>query len=247
MEIRLIFDRPAAGDWNMGMDEALLQSVGRAGQGGCLRFYLWNEPTLSLGYFQRHADRTLHPPSRDCPMVRRSTGGGAIIHAAELTYSFVVPVKRHRDERTSELYLTFHQALIEELASRSISSTLCGKSTSQFRDCEPFLCFLRRAEADVLSEGHKVAGSAQRRWRLGLLQHGSILLKTTPKSPELAGIEDLSGRSVDAFELAERWANRIGERLKLPLRLDRPTDEEILSAERWVQDKFSHQDWNFKR
>ena len=74
----------------MAVDEVLLEAAAADGQ--CtLRFYRWEEPTLSLGYFQTYADRWQHEPSRDAAVVRRTSGGGAILHDAELTYSFAVP------------------------------------------------------------------------------------------------------------------------------------------------------------
>ena len=62
---RLILDPPAEGAWNMAVDQALLETANSTGL-ITLRFYRWSEPTLSLGYFQRHLDRELHPPSKDC-------------------------------------------------------------------------------------------------------------------------------------------------------------------------------------
>ena len=89
-ECRLLIDPPGAGAWNMAVDEVLLEWS--AEQGGCCwRLYRWQEPTLSLGYFQPYDERRRHPASRDCPAVRRLSGGGAILHDAELTYSLVVP------------------------------------------------------------------------------------------------------------------------------------------------------------
>ena len=76
---RLIVDPPASGAWNMAVDEALLESVADGGP-ATLRFYQWSEPTLSLGYFQPYADREQHEASRELTVVRRSTGGGALIH-----------------------------------------------------------------------------------------------------------------------------------------------------------------------
>ena len=90
MDTRLIIDRPLPGAWNMAVDEALLLDASENGSAS-LRFYGWNAPTLSLGYFQRYDDRDLHAASRDCAVVRRQTGGGAILHDRELTYSLVLP------------------------------------------------------------------------------------------------------------------------------------------------------------
>ena len=187
MECRLIFDAPAEGAWNMALDEALLESAGRAGQGGCLRFYAWEVPTISLGYFQHCADRRTHEPSRSCPLVRRATGGGAIVHDRELTYSYTTAVGSHVGSELSALYEAFHTALVEELARRGVAARLCRAPPRRPREQEPFLCFQRRAERDVLVGDAKIAGSAQRRHRGTLLQHGSVLLRRSVSGPRTGG------------------------------------------------------------
>ena len=90
-EARLILDPPADGLWNMALDEALLELAGESGI-PTLRLYRWQPATLSLGYFQPYQDRESHPPSTTCPVVRRSSGGGAILHDRELTYSFTATI-----------------------------------------------------------------------------------------------------------------------------------------------------------
>src|SRR5688572_19512152 len=89
-ELRIVFDPPASGPWNMAVDEALLHSTAEGGQ-ATLRFYTWEEPTLSLGHFQTLAEREQHQASLACPLVRRASGGGAILHDIELTYSICLP------------------------------------------------------------------------------------------------------------------------------------------------------------
>ncbi|MCL4207769.1 MAG: hypothetical protein KJ000_35235 [Pirellulaceae bacterium] len=247
METRVVYDPPASGGWNMAVDEALLETVGDSGNRGWLRFYQWDVPTLSLGYFQRHEDRQRHPPSRDLPMVRRSTGGGAIIHADELTYSFCVPVASHWDDRASTYYFAFHETLIEELASYGLQARICGEPDRVPAVEESFLCFLRRAEADILLGGHKVGGSAQRRRRHCLLQHGSILLRSTAASPELVGVSDISGVEIEALELAERWASRIADRLQLRLHTSQLGETEIELAEDWQRKRFGQENWTLRR
>ena len=76
---------------NMAIDQAILNSVSRTGV-PVLRFYQWAEPTLSLGYFQGVAARAAHGHSDSICCVRRTTGGGAIVHDRELTYSVSIPV-----------------------------------------------------------------------------------------------------------------------------------------------------------
>ncbi len=114
LSCHLIVDSPADGVWNMAVDEALLDAATVEGI-PTLRFYSWCEPTLSLGYFQAHADRKLHTASLACPLVRRASGGGAILHDGELTYSIVLPQSHPAAARPDRLYQAFHQTLIGTL------------------------------------------------------------------------------------------------------------------------------------
>jgi len=247
MDCRLIIDDPASGAWNMAMDEALLQSAGRAGQGGCLRFYLWKQPTLSLGYFQKHEDRALHEPSRTCPVVRRATGGGAIIHDRELTYSFTCHVAQYLKSNSLTLYDAFHTTLIDELAAFGVSALMCPEKQEPSGHEEPFLCFERRSPTDVLIGDSKIAGSAQRRHKNAILQHGSVLLRKSAASPELEGIRDMTEALIAPNDLAIQWASRVGKRLGLNLAPGDPTDEECEAAERLMREKFASERWTCRR
>src|SRR5438874_5319096 len=145
---RLIIDLPAEGQWNMAVDEALLESA--AAGLPTLRFYPWQVPTLSLGYFQNAADRAQHAASLACPLVRRTTGGGAIVHDRELTYSFAAPQTDRRDARAAALYNAFHETLADVLASLDVQAHLYrSQPLVEIGQDEPFLCFQRRAEGDV--------------------------------------------------------------------------------------------------
>ena len=108
----------------MAVDEMLLERA-QEQAAACLRFYGWSEPTLSLGYFQTYADRQEHPPSLPCAAVRRLTGGGAILHDAELTYSIVLPGTHPLAARRDELYQAVHGCLIEALGHFGITARLC--------------------------------------------------------------------------------------------------------------------------
>src|SRR4051812_39191932 len=129
--LRFICDPPASGPWNMAVDEALLETAAATGL-ATLRFYQWSEPTLSLGYFQNIDQRAHHAPSADCPVVRRSSGGGAIVHDRELTYSLAVPEILPSHSRASELYEKCHSAFIAALNDFGVTATL-------YRDARP--CF----------------------------------------------------------------------------------------------------------
>lgn len=184
---------------NMAVDEALLETA-RQLDTPILRFYTWNEPTVSLGYFQHYEERNSHPASLACPAVRRLTGGGAIVHDRELTYCFAVPpghelARKHR----LRLYETIHRAVIGVLSDEGIDAFLASEVeslTEKQPDKRLFLCFQRIAPGDVVAWSDetgwtKLLGSAQYRDKHGaVLQHGSLLWERSGAAPELPGLKD---------------------------------------------------------
>ncbi|MGI9455014.1 MAG: lipoate--protein ligase family protein [Aeoliella sp.] len=251
---RLIVDPPQLGAWNMAVDEWLLHLAADEGIVS-LRFYEWAEPTLSLGYFQRHADRQQHAASLDCPLVRRRSGGGALAHDRELTYSLAVPADHPLAQRAEALYFTVHDSLVELLRPLADPSAgnfvLCEKQPSRGDD-EPFLCFSRRARGDLLfaqRDGgqRKICGSAQRRHRGAVLQHGGILLARSPTAPELPGLEETAGIAITAPELGESWLDALTKSLQLSLqsRHTLQSDEQV-EVER-LSRKFRQAEWNQRR
>jgi lipoyl(octanoyl) transferase len=226
---RLIIDPPASGVWNMAFDEALLNQAADEGL-ATLRFYQWNPPTLSLGYFQRFAQRDEHAASRGAAIVRRLSGGGALLHDCELTYSACLPSNYPRSRQSTSLYGLVHRALIGVLAEHDVAARLAADSPEWVAappigsEDDQFLCFLRHTADDVVAASRsgppawaKIAGSAQRRRRGAVLQHGSLLLAASPLAPELAGVWELCGARLDTHELAQAWADRVAEILKLCL------------------------------
>jgi lipoate-protein ligase A len=224
----------------------LLESAARCGE-ITLRFYQWAEPTLSLGYFQPLAERKRHAANCDCPVVRRSTGGGAIVHHHELTYSFAAPLGDRFSPSATHLYELLHGALIDTLAEWNITARLWGNPASNGGSAEPFLCFQRRAEFDVLIGESKIAGSAQRRRRGALLQHGSLLLATSPAAPELAGVAEISGVGLSATELAARWARRLVGLLETKWNRSELAADERLAAAALAEDKHASPSWLARR
>jgi lipoate-protein ligase A len=220
-DCRLIIDPPSPGPRNMAVDEALLLDAAKNGV-GTLRFYQWSEPTLSLGYFQRYEDRNTHAPSSNCAVVRRQSGGGAILHDRELTYSLSLPAEHPFARQAAQLYTAVHEAFIAQLSQNVASHDpearlIVRRECPQLRpDQEPFLCFQRRACGDVVyvPSGRRLAdwkilGSAQRRHRGAILQHGSLLLEKSIAAPELHGLRDLTGLLLPPGALALDLANRL--------------------------------------
>jgi lipoate-protein ligase A len=243
---RLMVDLPAAGAWNMAVDEVLLESAAESGRCS-LRFYRWSEPTLSLGYFQRAAQRMVHAGSRECALVRRQTGGGAIMHDQELTYSLAMPVAHPLAEDARRLYATAHEALVCVLARCGVQATLCTEPAELAAADEPFLCFERRSRGDVLLRTSKICGSAQRRRRGAILQHGSLLLERSRQAPELPGVRELSGQTLDVSRLIEILPRELACGLRLALNPQELSAAESAAARVLVLEKYSVADWNCRR
>ena len=184
----LIETGPQPGSWNMAVDEVLLESA--LTRGICtLRWYRWLEATLSLGYFQNLDDVDERPEWNSLPVVRRLTGGGAIVHHHEWTYSCAIPPTHELAHRPSELYASMHRRIIDVLHNHGIASRLRGETDPS--EATPFLCFQRGDANDVVLQGHKIVGSAQRRRRGAVIQHGSLLLRTSQYAPQIPGMLDL--------------------------------------------------------
>lgn len=180
--------RPRPGAWNMAFDEALLDAAAQRGE-ILLRIYRWAEPTLSLGHFQKTPPADLPDSLAVLPRVRRLSGGGAILHHHEWTYGLTVPKSHPLAVRPETLYEAVHGWLIAALALCGVESRMRGL-TAVGTDAD-FLCFRRGDPRDVVVAGRKVIGSAQRRRRGAVLQHGSVLLTRSAFAPDLLGLRDL--------------------------------------------------------
>jgi lipoyl(octanoyl) transferase len=203
----------ADGPANMALDEVLLDVVSAPGKpGAVLRTYGWSEPTLSLGYFQRVAQVRGDSRFGTVAMVRRPTGGGAIWHHHELTYALAVPREHPLAQPSTQLYRAVHAAIMCGLVGFGVRADRRGEVFPP-GDCErirPLLCFTDRSPDDILFEGTKVVGSAQRRREGAVLQQGSLLLARSCQTPELAGLCDVADLSADPREWSDRVAGWIG-------------------------------------
>ncbi len=164
----LLDSGPCDAAFNMALDEALLESAPRIGQ-PVLRFYGWTQPAASFGYFQRIAEVEKATLLR--PLVRRPTGGGIVPHDADWTYSMVIPANHDwHGLKAQQSYRRMHEWIQSAFARLGVETTLaecCHKA-------RPGECFAGYEKDDVLWEGRKVAGAAQRRTRGGLLIQGSV-------------------------------------------------------------------------
>lgn len=246
--IRVIHDPPLAGAMNMAVDEWLLEQTG-LDQQPRLRFYQWAPATLSLGYFQRRADREHHSASLTLPMVRRTTGGGAIVHDRELTYSLTFPLSDRWAARHRELYDLMHRVIITALADWGISvrSWQSGDPVPPTLESTPFLCFQRRSAGDLVGGLHKVVGSAQRRSERALLQHGSLLLGCSPYAPELPGLVELGGIAVPPGQLSRRIEAGFCQETGSFAEPEDPDWSHQQGVEKWLRSRYLADSWNGKR
>jgi lipoyl(octanoyl) transferase len=216
---------PAA--MNMAIDEALLEYAAVPS----IRFYRWQSPALSFGYFGKFSDIGMYASERD--LVRRWTGGGIVFHGEDLTYAIVIPAGDPAfHESSTTIYEKIHRALadvlngIGEQAVVAAGADPGGIATAmQAIDASGDNCFANPVHADVMIDGRKVAGAAQRRIRRGLLQQGSI-----------QGV-DLDNR------LADRFANALSpncSQLKI-------NDEIFQRARELALQKYGTDSWLRKR
>jgi lipoyl(octanoyl) transferase len=162
---------------NMSIDEALLETA----EVPTIRFYRWRSPAVSFGYFGRFSDVAIYAAERD--LVRRWTGGGIVLHGDDLTYSIVIPASDLAFDKSSiAIYEEIHRALADALNEAGGRAVVAGcvdpgniaLARTAGVTAAGHNCFTNPVRADVMMDGRKIAGAAQRRTRRGLLQQGSI-------------------------------------------------------------------------
>ena len=186
MHLRLIEHAPGPAAWNMAVDDALFQLA----RTPTLRLYGWSPHAVSLGWFQRFADFADLPPGT--PVVRRTTGGGAIHHGDEITFALVVsPDLLPRDVAAS--YGLLHDAAIGALAAAGVvAERFAGGSPAAARPHDRW-CYREPGRDDVVTVHGKLLGSAQRRVQRPtprVLHHGSLVLQRPELTPFAAAAAD---------------------------------------------------------
>jgi len=238
----------------MALDEALSDSV-RQGQAPVLRFYSWDPSTLSLGRFQHPGDG-LSREAALVPRVRRVTGGGAIWHDDELTYSLACG---QDDLGTTGVKASFERIcgfLLD--AWRSFGWEACyAKDAPGASDLGRFspACFAGQEEYDILVNGKKLGGNAQRRDRNHIFQHGSIPLGLDRRaldrlfapgfSPPMDRTTDLNacGWGRRRSDLVPILSKAFEARMGVELREDEPNDGEVSRARDLVQGRYATEEW----
>lgn len=238
----------------MAVDTVLAESV-RAGQPPVLRFYAWSPPCLSLGRNQPAAGRydvdSIRAAGVD--VVRRPTGGRAVLHDRELTYSIAVPDRLLGTAKST--YLAVNAALLRGLAGLGVAAELQANSAAPpVPSTDP--CFAEPVDGEIVAGGRKLAGSAQLREAGVILQHGSIPLRYSEIAAEFhragvlasgspADVESTVGRVIGFDEVCRAlegaWSETIGPCIPAVLE----SDELQRVAEREVH--FRDPGWTWRR
>ncbi|MCE9595865.1 MAG: lipoate--protein ligase family protein [Planctomycetes bacterium] len=192
---RLITTFEASPEFNMGLDQALLETPESP---PTLRFYTWSPDTLSLGYFQRFAD--VPRAAEAGAQVRRITGGGAIHHVDELTFSLACPVDHPLYQGPiGASYERVHRTIAVALARFGVKADLRGERALVSDRADTGMCFHHSTPLDLAWDERKGVGSAQRRKDGRVLHHGSIKLRNSPLEGDIATLERYGAPAPEEF------------------------------------------------
>ena len=240
--IRLIPFANAAGPHNMAADEVLLESAAKGI--ASLRFYGWNNATLSLGYFQPERLRLSDPSVAALPYVRRASGGAALVHHHEITYSLALPAGS--PWQPGESWLTrMHTYIAAGLRELDVETSLFIPTADPA--FTGVLCFRHFTAGDLMIGSSKIVGSAQRKQRGALMQHGGILLAHSRHAPALPGILELTGRSLTVEETCVTVRRAFAQGTGWELVEGGWTAAERNRNEELANNKYSQEVWNRKR
>ncbi|MDQ7787748.1 MAG: biotin/lipoate A/B protein ligase family protein [Thermodesulfovibrionales bacterium] len=263
---RYIDEGVNSASYNMALDEALAIAVRKELAPPTLRLYGWDRSSVTIGFFQRSSDiDAAYCAHRNIPVVRRPSGGRAILHGEELTYSFSAKTDAgifssglldSYAKISKALELTFARiGIVTETKRRQLST----ESKTGSRSRNP-LCFHSASYGEISFQKRKIIGSAQKRWRDGLLQQGSIpaiisydevsiiFRCADPKSLKetMCGLREIVPfLTIDGLKSALRSA--FEEVFDIQFKRAAPSAEETRLAEELEERKYSTHQWNFQR
>jgi len=248
---------------NMAIDEALMLRQ-KEDALPTLRFYSWTYPSFYFGYFQKILKEVNVPKCREqgVGLVRRPTGGGIVIHGWDLTYTVAVPLDNPLiPKNTLESYRIVHECIIEGLRQLSINAEHFSELASSNQNLRN-ICLTNPTKYDVLIDGKKVAGAAQRRKRGVMLHQGYIALDMPPEDmtnlvsvqndlshfveASSTAINAMSQYPLDMTKLADSIASGFETVLDIRLVPEGLNSMEIDTANQLVETKYGTDQWNFK-
>jgi lipoate-protein ligase A len=257
MRWHLLLTEPLSGAENMALDEALLQRA-RTRHAYVMRVYAWAAPTLSLGRNQRALgvyDRTI-ATRRAVSLVRRLTGGRAVLHHREVTYSVTGPA--NGDVTLRGTYNGINRILLSALRLLGVEAALAGASARTFPVPGSAPCFELSAPGEVVLHDRKLVGSAQLREDGAFLQHGSILIDDdqgrvaelatvpVPAPTPAATLREALGRAPSLYEVADALFAAVrtnADAAATPL----VVDDDLSRSMRAAQARYTDDSWTWRR
>jgi len=263
---RLLITPPARGAWNMALDESILEHIGRGESIPTLRLYAWEPACLSLGHAQPFADVDVNRlQARGWEVVRRITGGRAILHTDELTYSIIAP----NDEpviagTVLQAYNRLAQALLLAVKNLELTVEMQEFKLSDNPSSSNPVCFEVPSTYEITVDGKKLIGSAQARKKEGVLQHGSLPLtgdlaricealvfenesERAEASKRLlaraATVESALGRALGWETAAQAFIHAFEAQLGLSLKRGGLSESESKRTDELVKEKYDHPSW----
>ncbi|SFC41106.1 lipoate-protein ligase A [Bacillus sp. OV322] len=261
--------------FNMAMDEALLNWHSAGKIPPIIRFYGWDPATLSIGYFQK-AEKEINleeVKKQGLGFVRRPTGGRAVLHEHELTYSVIVN-EEYPDmpKNVTEAYRVISEGILKGFINLGLDAYFAVPRTEKEKNAlkEPrsSVCFDAPSWYELVVEGRKVAGSAQTRQKGVILQHGSILLDLEDEKlfslfnfssdrlkermmksfkSKAVAINDIAGRTISLEEAKTAFEKGFAEGLGINLRPYQLSEEQLAEVNEIAKSKYESDDWNFMR
>lgn len=266
---RVIISSPSTGPWNMAIDEAILEAVMQNQVPPTLRLYSWYPTALSIGHAQPISDVNIeYLKDNGWDIVRRPTGGRAILHIDELTYSVCAPLNgTHVQGGVIESYRQISQCLLRALEMTGIEADANPKSEQDKPLSKGPVCFQYPSDYEITFHGKKIIGSAQARKTNGLLQHGSIPLfgdiarivsALTFDSEEdrnkakirllsrATTLQSTQGKHISWKELAHAIGSAFEEILNIQLVRSPLSNNELSRAKMLREEKYSNRSWTFR-
>ena len=250
----------------MAADESILEHIGRGESLPTLRLYAWTPACLSLGHAQPFADVDMtRLKERGWEVVRRATGGRAILHTDELTYSFIAPLNEPRVEGSVlESYNRLAQALLLAVKSLDIPVEIKDGVAQDGILRNNLVCFEIPSTYEITVNGRKLIGSAQARKKTGVLQHGSLPLtgnltricqalvfENESARADAAKrlltrattVESALGREISWETAAQAFIHAFEAQLGLSLKRGELSESESKRADELVREKYDHPSW----
>ena len=263
---RLINHPPAKGSWNMAVDEAILEAIFAGEVLPTLRLYAWQPACLSLGHAQAFTEvNTEQVKANGWDIVRRPTGGRAILHVDELTYSVIVPLSEPRVRGgVLESYLRLSEALLQALRLLGLNPQANQQPSNQNSKTPNPVCFEVPSNYEITVNGKKLIGSAQARRKDGLLQHGALPLYgdltriiNALNFPDPAAVEKAKqrllahattveselGSAITWEQASQAFQDAFSQALNLDLEPADLTEKELARAKELVNEKYAHPAW----